>query len=80
MKTKVTLLIVLFGALLVGGWAFQQPNPPRQQWEYKTIVLSAMRAEPELALHGAQGWELIEFKPEGNSTNLYGLYIFKRPR
>lgn len=50
------------------------------QWEYRNIDREL--DGPELNLHGAAGWELVNFVITRNSDGDYPRYeyIFKRPK
>lgn len=77
---KAKLLIAALTLFAIVGWS-GQTKQSRTAWEYKLIFredFSAVEAEKVLNQMGADGWELVHFRPRTDYAG--GDYYFKRPR
>jgi hypothetical protein len=85
-KVFLGVALVLCFSVLV-GWTSAAPG--RQQWEYRVIFIPSSQEvnyhpEQEIPkiLNGAEadGWELVQVVPHGDSRSATGLWYFRRPK
>lgn len=75
---KWKFVLVIIACLFLIGWAGQEQSRARRVWEYK-IVGEQRNNERAFNELGAQGWELVLFKPYiRDGTIAGGEYYFRR--
>jgi hypothetical protein len=74
----VLCALLLITCLALGARTQTLPAPKVQAWEYK--VFPAPVSEPEFAVMGGAGFELVTVATVPTETGPRTMYFFKRPK
>jgi len=82
LRNRIVIVIVLV-CLFIASWGVKGRSAASKYWEYKVVHLYSdqiPKSEEIFNQFGAQGWELVQFVPGGQTSHSLDTWYFKRAK